>query len=116
MEHFKYGKEKNIGCSLILLVVFVFWIIIGINTPVMGDDWEISTGHSRGGLEFTMWGMIKSWSTYTGRIMNNFFDAVITHYRSLWIVLSAIIHTAIIWLIAKLYKKQKCSESVNYFV
>lgn len=75
-------------------------MLVAICVPVGGDDWDVSNWHKIG-LDSTLLGMIRAWTYFTGRILNNFGDAVFSHYKLLWNFFSAFIHTITLYFVAK---------------
>ena len=56
------------------------------------------------------------WSSYNGRILNNYFDMILPKYDGLWAVTSALIHTLTIFVLLKIFSKENSKKSILLFI
>lgn len=94
----KENKKIFIQC----LIVFIFFMFIGIIIPYSGDDWGNALGD--GTLLSTIKTAIQCYNTFEGRFFSRIFVTLLNYYKILWIFVNAISMTVIYYFILKLVK------------
>lgn len=96
-------KNKN---TIILILVFIFFLIIGLLIPYTGDDWNNLIGHN-GNLNIMISSAVASFKTFEGRFFSRIFDFIFNYYRLLWVLVNALGMTFLYYFISKMVSSKK---------
>lgn len=106
--------KKYLGTYGIYILIYLFFVYVSYRVPFGGDDWEVATWYN-GGMIQTLFGMIRSWLYFNGRVLNNLFDSMLNYYPILWNFVSPIIYVFTIYFIAKIFKFEKHYAAILLF-
>jgi len=87
----------------IYLVAYVFFFYVALRLPIGGDDWEISSWY-RGGLLQLIFGAVRSWSYFNGRILHNVATPFFDFYRTMYVIIIPLIIVGNLHLLYEIFK------------
>ncbi len=103
----KFNLEReNKNILIATLLVFIFFLIIGILVPYTGDDWNNLIGHN-GNLIVMLKNTIENYNTFEGRFFSRLAVFILNYYKPLWIVINALGMAFLYYFICKIAKVKK---------
>ncbi|QHI72053.1 DUF6056 family protein [Aminipila terrae] len=85
------------------ICIYILFLLMCINLPRGGDDWEIANWYSSDYVS-TICGLIRSWTYLNGRLAHNFSTAFFDLYSYAYIFIMPLIYVLQMWTITKIFR------------